>query len=74
MPKTYEDGGEVSEPTETLIGDEEPVIVPEWQATPEVVVRFWDHGVLYTWSLCGNYPDFPDRAAAELHVQAHKSA
>jgi hypothetical protein len=48
----------------------EPVMLA---SDPYVVVRFWDHGVLYTCSLCGNYPDFPTREAAESHVKSHKA-
>ena len=44
---------------------------PVW--TPYVVVRPWDHGTLYTCSLCGNYPDFPTREEAQKHVDNHST-
>ena len=59
---------EVVEPTEAMLAEREPETI-----APFVVVRFWDHGTLYTCSLCGNYPDFPTREAAELHVKSHKA-
>ena len=40
---------------------------------PYVVVRPWDHGTLYTCSICGNYPDFPSREEAQKHVDAHST-
>jgi len=71
MPKAYEDESELvvelDEPEDSSLI---PAMVPP---DPYVVVRFWDHGVLYTCSLCGNYPDFPTREAAELHVKSHKA-
>ena len=68
-------------PKETYPGPgESDLVEPEAKATPEtvvwvpyVVVRPWDHGTLYTCSLCGNYPDVPSREEAQLHVDAHST-
>lgn len=46
---------------------------PEVVWTPYVVVRPWEHGTLYTCSICGNYPDFPTREDAEIHIRSHST-
>jgi len=75
MPKeTYPGPGEW--PSDLVDATPEPA--PETKAetvvwVPYVVVRPWDHGTLYTCSLCGNYPDFPSREEAQLHVDAHST-
>ena len=51
--------------------DAEPISEPEPIARGYVVVRPWDHGTLYTCSLCGNYPDFSTREETQIHVDSH---
>lgn len=54
-------------------GEWPPELVAEPVFVPYVVVRPWDHGTLFTCSLCGNYPDFPTREDAELHLSSHST-
>ena len=67
----------VEEAPETLapLTSGAPASEPVW--IPYVVVRPWDHGTLYTCSICDNrlgpHPDFPTREAAEIHIRSHQT-